>query len=106
MRKPIDNFWDVKGKISREEFNKFFISIIFLLALITFLTSKFEYHSITKLSILFAYIIISIQCIKRLHDLNLKGWIHFASLIPFINLVYFLFLFLASGNKNHSKSKN
>lgn len=77
MNKLSESLWNCKGEISREKFTKIFVSIIFLLSVVLFFTSKFNILGITKLTIFIAFIFISIQCIKRLHDLNLKAWFHF-----------------------------
>lgn len=100
MKKSTENLWNWKGEISREEFSKIFVSIIFLLSIVLFFTNKFNLLDITKVTILIAFIFISMQCIKRLHDLNLKAWFHLFSIVPFINILYFLFLCFAPGIKN------
>jgi uncharacterized membrane protein YhaH (DUF805 family) len=49
------------------------------------------------------YIIKVIQIIKRLHDTNLSGWYSVISLIPFINILFVLFLFFVDGTKGQNK---
>lgn len=48
------------------------------------------------LLLLYSYFI-TILMIQRLHDLNHSGWISLLSLIPVINLILMLYLFLARG---------
>ena len=100
MNKLSENLWNCKGEISREKFTKIFVSIIFLLSVVLFFTSKFNILGITNLTIFIAFIFISIQCIKRLHDLNLKAWFHLFSIVSFINILYFLVLLVVPGISN------
>ncbi len=105
MNKLSESLWNWKGEISREKFTKIFVSIIFLLSVVLFFTSKFNILGNTKLTIFIAFIFIafifiSIQFIKRLHDLNLKAWFHFFSIVPFINILYFLVLLVVPGISN------
>lgn len=103
MNKLSESLWNWKGEISREEFTKIFVSIIFLLSVVLFFTSKFNILGITKLTIFIAFIFISIQCIKRLHDIKLSGWVHLFCFIPYINIFYFLLLLVVPGISNKDK---
>ena len=41
--------------------------------------------------------------IRRLHDLNKSGWFMLVSLIPFINILFALYLLLAQGSVGYNR---
>ncbi|WP_173911792.1 DUF805 domain-containing protein [Acinetobacter sp. Marseille-Q1618] len=41
--------------------------------------------------------------IKRLHDINLTAWLAFLELIPFVNLLFFIFLVCMPGTEGDNK---
>jgi len=48
-------------------------------------------------------IILQIQIIKRLHDINLSGWYSLVLYIPFINLIFSLYLMFKRGDKGRNQ---
>ena len=46
---------------------------------------------------LITVIIIAIQAIKRLHDINLSGWFWLVFFIPFVNIVFGLYMLFKDG---------
>ena len=41
--------------------------------------------------------------IRRLHDLNKSGWFLLISLIPFVNIIFLLYIWLAPGTVGYNK---
>lgn len=44
-------------------------------------------------------IIMAIQVVKRLHDMNMSGWWYLILFIPFVNILFGLFIMFYPGTK-------
>ena len=106
-----DIFFNSEGRFSRETFLITFIGLM----LFTAITSPYLYKLcnlflpkflIILLGIVYViYVIYAtvVICIKRLHDLNLTGWISILSLFYPLNLLFFAYLCIKKGKDENNK---
>ena len=101
----ISELFTASGRIGRL---KFFLSSIAILVVITILriilvevehtaTGKLLEPYFTAFLFIVCNGMIAVQVVKRLHDLNRSGWYFFLFLIPFFNIIMFLFLIFKPG---------
>ena len=101
-----DVFFNPRGRFSRETFLVTFAGLM----LFTAITSPLLYKmcrlflpTIIINLLMVAYVVYIIYatvvlCIKRLHDLNLTGWISILSLLYPLSLLFFAYLCIKKGN--------
>jgi len=103
IEKPNDwnLFWSIKGRLRRKYYIKrvVFLLIPSIFFLIIFGDSNSDTVYFYGSTLLIAtYLIIVLQSIKRLQDINISGWYCLVLLIPYINLLFLIYLIFAQGN--------
>lgn len=106
----------LQGRFNRLTFlgwNCFLFIHVILLGITAFIFMPYTFEHILKYSIFlqglsivtnaifFAFIILF--SIKRLHDINLTAWLALLELIPFVNLLFFIFLVCMPGTEGDNK---
>lgn len=81
------------------------ITVLFLIFIRVYVdTDPFELDYRLMYPIYFLiFIVVLIQIIKRLHDINLSGWFSILFLIPYLNFILILLLFLIDGTIGTNK---
>lgn len=83
-----EKFWSYKGRLRRKDY---FIRAILLSIPVAIMNLASE-NSVDPSLLFFASIIITIQAVKRLHDINMSGWYWLLFLIPIVNLIFGLYV--------------
>lgn len=104
------NFANFKGRASRSEYWRFVavtIALGFIINVLNFIFSHTFLGSLISL-VSFAYscaiLLPSIGiAVRRLHDVNTSGWVLLAGFIPFIGLVYVIYLLAKKGDEADNK---
>jgi len=89
-----------KGRIGRLKYAAIIILLFFVKAFIYALTEGIDFREgimINSLGNIFILIIALTVTVKRLRDIDLNPWFSFFILIPFVNLILFLYLFFKKG---------
>ena len=106
-----DVFFNHHGRFSRETFLITFIGLM----LFSVITSPFLYKLCNLFLPKFLIILLAIAyvvyiiyativiCIKRLHDLNMTGWISILALAYPLNLLFFAYLCIKQGDDKNNK---
>lgn len=97
-----ETFWSAKGRLRRKDY----LIRATLLAIPYGIVLAISESSYDEGMVIFSAIlgiacgiIIAIQAIKRLHDINMSGWWYLIFLIPYINLIFGLYVLFADGTK-------
>lgn len=94
-----ETFWSTKGRLRRKDYlvRAILLAIPNLILLLIYSDEGMEgFYTILGIA---CWIVISIQSIKRLHDINLSGWWYLIFLIPLINIIFGLHVFFSDGTK-------
>ncbi|WP_438425412.1 DnaJ domain-containing protein [Aquimarina macrocephali] len=101
-----ETFWSAKDRLRRKDY----LIRLILLGLLTGIVMAVIENSRNEVVLFFSsiiaiacWIIITIQAIKRLHDINMSGWWYFILLIPYINVVFGLYVLFADGTEGTNK---
>ncbi|HLS30132.1 MAG TPA: DnaJ domain-containing protein [Flavobacteriaceae bacterium] len=101
-----ETFWSAKGRLRRRTY----FTRVVLLSIPYAIVFGIVENSYDDGLIVFAgmlglvcWITISIQAIKRLHDINISGWWYLLFLIPYVNLVFGLVILFVDGTKGINK---
>lgn len=97
-----ETFWSAKGRLRRKDY----LIRAILLAIPYGIVLAISENSYDEGMVIFSailgiacWIILAIQAIKRLHDINMSGWWYLIFLIPYINLIFGLYVLFADGTK-------
>lgn len=97
-----EKFWSAKGRLRRKDYliRAILLSIPYGI-MVAISDNSYENGLVLSSTILgiAGWIIIAIQAIKRLHDINMSGWWYMIFLIPYINLIFGLYVLFADGTK-------
>lgn len=96
-------YWSIKGRIGRTTFFKRIFSIFALIILLSIFHKNNFGAVMLFITFIIGYIGLTIQSIKRLHDLNMSGWWSIANFLPYINVVFFILISILPGNMNENK---
>lgn len=94
-----------KGRIGRLNFLLGLV-LIFLFTIIydwIFGNSRVPRDPFELLIVIVVFVLIYSLMIRRLHDFNQSGWWVLISLIPIINILFFLFLLFKKGTEDSNK---
>lgn len=101
-----ETFWSAKGRLRRKDY----LIRAILLAIPYGIVLAISDNSYDEGLVIFSailglacWIILAIQAIKRLHDINMSGWWYLVFLIPYINLIFGLYVLFADGTKGANK---
>lgn len=95
---PIENFWSAKGRLRRSTYFGRVLFLSFLSGIASFMMEASDaVAGLGALTLLFLWILIAIQAVKRLHDINLSGWYYIVYLIPFVNIIFGLYVLFKDG---------
>lgn len=97
-----NEYWSIpKGRISRRTYTK---RIIILVVLNIFLMALSEFFSYSEIIALLMYLpaiyialLMCMQIIKRLHDINASGWWCILALIPYVGVLFIIYLMFKKG---------
>ncbi len=91
-----------KGRIDRKEYLIRVVLSFIIIVLIQVFSIVNNGEFFKGLAIVSFYIILVIylysSTIKRLHDVDLSGWYSLLLIVPFINIVFILYLIIRKGN--------
>ena len=103
-----DSFFDVNGRFGRLSFSASMlltlciaIVLLYLPTFIAILSIRITY--LIHLSFLFSIVPFFIFSIKRLHDLNLSGWLSLIYCIPVVGFIFFLLLMILKGHSENNQ---
>jgi uncharacterized membrane protein YhaH (DUF805 family) len=99
--KTFSQTFTIKGRSSRSEFWYFAITMWIINSFIEITFNQFYDSSLILELASFVLCIPSIaQTFRRLHDFDCSGWALLALLIPFINIIFILAIYLKKGDPN------
>lgn len=96
-------YWSSKGRIGRATFFKRIFSIFALIILLSIFHKNNFGAVMLFITFIIGYIGLTIQSIKRLHDLNMSGWWSIANFLPYFNILFLILISLLPGNANDNK---
>lgn len=96
-------YWSIKGRIGRATFFKRVFSIFALIILLSIFHKNNFGAVMLFITFIIGYIGLTIQSIKRLHDLNISGWWSIANFLPYLNILFLILISLLPGNTNDNK---
>ena len=110
----LEKIFTTQGRLNRLPYLKYFLGLllvsILLNAVLTFvftiLTGSAEGTLFNIISVILAVpvSVASIMCaIRRLHDLNRSGWFVILALIPFVNVLFEIYLLCFRGTQGVNK---
>ena len=110
---PMPDFFSFRGRIRRTTYflHSFGISMILMILMLVvgFVMGGFAEEepigaviAIVLLSIA-GTVVLSFPHVKRLHDLNLSAWFYWIGLIPFVNVLFGLYVLFGRGTEGPNK---
>lgn|GEM_PF-1170207 len=101
-----ESWYSIQGRIGRLEYFK----RVLVVAIPATILESASYHSeeagllmLVALILFFGSIFITIQAVKRLHDLNYSGWHVLWSVVPIANLILLFMLLFKSGESGENR---
>ncbi|NPA43860.1 MAG: DUF805 domain-containing protein [Chlorobi bacterium] len=97
------DYWSSpKGRISRGTYAKRMLILLGILMLLILPEVLFPYSNLVAflvtVPVIYVWLLMCMQIIKRLHDLDASGWWCLPALIPYLGWIYVLFLAFKRGN--------
>jgi uncharacterized membrane protein YhaH (DUF805 family) len=104
--------FDIKGRSQRKEFAYYFLATVLVAIALLVLSSAFgsnETETATSMRVLLglflALVIVpkTTLTVRRLHDVEMNGWLALFSLVPYAGLVLDVFCLIADSNPRPNK---
>ena len=96
----IEDYFSFKGRLRRKDYAiKSLILIIPIMIIQTIMRHSDNTIVLLVFLILLTALLVSAMSltVRRLHDFNMSGWLCLVGLIPYLNIVYWLFLVFKDG---------
>lgn len=106
MEYLIEDYFSFKGRLRRKDYA--LRSLFFIIPILIIQSIMRHSENVVVLLILFILIIpISASglslTVRRLHDFDMNGWLSLLGLIPYLNIIYWLFLIFKDGTIGFNK---
>ena len=103
-----DSFFDVNGRFGRLSFSASMLLILCTALILFYLpivvpVLSFWLTDLIHFMFIFSIIPFFIFSIKRLHDLNLSGWLSLIYCIPVVGFIFFLLLMILKGHSENNQ---
>ncbi len=103
-----DTYFDCRGRLSRSQFVIAVIGIKLSILLAFLFCPPLSFLGTLKGLILVGYALACtygayVIIIKRLHDIDMTGWFSLLLHIPFLNVLFFLYLILKKGDNGRNR---
>ncbi len=101
----VGKIFTADGRIGRKDWIVWIIAVWVILGLIGWLLGAYEEEGSITFSIIsiIAGIAGIFMGIKRLHDLNKTGWLYLLSIVPLVNLFFWIYLLVWKGDEGDNQ---
>lgn len=80
-----ETFWPFKGRLRRSEYFSFYFAIVIFAF---FIVSSLHNDTLVRILSIISTIVVTIITVKRLHDLNISGWLAIVYLLMLLVSIY------------------
>lgn len=92
-----------EGRINRVSFSSLLLIMMFFGAVLGISHIPQSNPAAYYLIVIIAIIFMQSYTIKRLHDLGFNGWFSLLNFVPYLNVIFFLFLLTKKGQQKKNK---